>query len=74
MRTRGVRNEAPQWYVHRKDCWQARGDWKRRLVTAAKAPALLADMSAARVCDVCRPDRKPRTWSASAEYEDRRDG
>ena len=57
VRTRGVRDEAPQWYVHRKDCWQARGGWKRRLVTAEEALAVLADVGAARVCDICRPDR-----------------
>ncbi|MFG7946632.1 DUF6233 domain-containing protein [Streptomyces cacaoi] len=57
VRVRGLREEGPWWCVHRRDCWQARGGWSRRRITADEARELLAATRAARVCDVCRPDR-----------------
>nr|WP_307818801.1 DUF6233 domain-containing protein [Streptomyces sabulosicollis] len=49
--------EDPSRRLHRRDCWQARGEYER--ITTEDAVERLARGVIA-VCDVCRPDRALR--------------
>ncbi|MFI8849415.1 DUF6233 domain-containing protein [Streptomyces sp. NPDC053499] len=42
MRPPGGHGGTPWWQLHHRACWQARGGWRRRLVTTAEARQLLA--------------------------------
>ncbi|MGP3992055.1 DUF6233 domain-containing protein [Streptomyces sp. 3N207] len=57
VRSPGVHGGSLWWQLHRRDCWQARGGWRRRLVTTAEARQLLATQTSDRLCDICRPDQ-----------------
>ncbi|MGP3978938.1 DUF6233 domain-containing protein [Streptomyces sp. 8N114] len=60
VRSPGVHGGNPWWQLHRRDCWQARGGWRRRQVTTAEARDILATLTADRLCDICRPDQALR--------------
>lgn len=57
VRVRGV--HGPRWAVHRRGCWQARGGWQRRRVTARQARELTAGVPPGDLCDVCFPGHGP---------------
>lgn len=51
------REEDPARRLHRRDCWQVRGEHER--ITTEDAVERIGRRAAA-VCDVCRPDRALR--------------
>ncbi|MFI0862232.1 DUF6233 domain-containing protein [Streptomyces smyrnaeus] len=61
IRSPGVHGGGPWWQLHHRTCWQARGGWRRQLVTTAEAREIFTALPTGHLCDICRPDQALKT-------------
>ncbi|MEU2726095.1 DUF6233 domain-containing protein [Streptomyces smyrnaeus] len=69
IRSSGVHGGGPWWQLHHRSCWQARGGWRRQLVTTDEARRILATLPRTCATSAARTNARPGPtclWAGAA--------